>query len=346
MAKLTDSIKLKNKTVKNRLVMPPAVCFNWADTKGYETVSRAQHYGDRAKGGTGLIVIEATAILPEARIVERELGLWEDGHMAQFSKIAAACHEHGSVVLVQLVHAGQKSFGEVVKSSSAREIQGKTCEALTLEEIGHVKDAFVSAAVRAEKAGLDGIEIHGAHGYLLSQFTASKTNFRTDAYGGSLENRTRLSVEIVKAIRESTSDEFIIGYRFGVNDPLMKEDIWFARELEALGVDFFNVSSGIGMEGLEVPKDFPFSPITHMGTVIHKQLKTPVACVFGIRTPEDANYLIENNLTDFVAIGRGLLAEPNWFNKAASGIMPNICYDCKSGCKYRIDGKTCPLYGK
>lgn len=338
------SILINNYVVKSRIVMPPLVCFNWADNDGFEIMDRAKHYGARAEGGTGLIVVEATAISKESRITDTELGLWKDEHIRQFKKIAYSCHNEGSVVIIQLVHGGMKSIGNPVYSSSSVELENKECLEMTLEQIEKVKKDFVDSAIRAKKAGLDGVEIHGAHGYLLSQFTSKEVNKRTDKYGGSLDNRLRLPIEIVEEVRKATGDNFIIGYRFGVNDPTMEEDKYFAKKLQELGVNILNVSSGIGANDIEVPREYPFSFITYMGTELYKVVDIPVACVFGIKKPEQAKYLLDNDMVDLVAVGKGLLADPEWTNKAIKGKKVNVCYDCKPRCKYRIDGRKCPRY--
>ncbi len=346
MQKLQDAVQIGHKTTPNRLLMPPLVCFNWADPNGYETVSRAWHYGLRAEAGTGTIVVEAAAISPDSRIIDTELGIWEDGHIDQYKRIADACHKHDSLVFVQLVHAGMKSFGDVVYSSSVNEVKNKTCHAMTLDQIDQVKADFVAAAVRAEKAGLDGVEIHGAHGYLLSQFTSSVTNHRTDQYGGSIENRHRLTLEIVEAVKEAVGRDFLITYRFGVNDPTFAEDIDLAKKLEAAGVTLLNVSSGIGSESLEAPEDFDFHKITYMGKVIRDHVTIPVASVYGLKKPEDAMQLVEKDHTDLVAIGRGLLADPQWSQKALAGQAVDVCARCKPWCKFAKDGFSCPWYVK
>lgn len=343
---LNQSIKVNKVNIKNRILMPPLVCFNWADNDGFETYDRAVHYGKRAAGGTGLVVIEATAISKEGRLCDTELGLWKDEHIPQFSKIAEACRKENSVALVQIVHAGMKSVEENVLSASSHQLDNKKCFEMTLEQIEIVKRDFVDTSIRAQKAGLDGVEIHGAHGYLLNQFTSKETNKRSDIYGGSLENRFRLSLEVTKAIREATGDDFIIGYRFGVNDPTFEEDIILARELEKAGVNLLNVSAGIGFDHMKAPSDYPFSLITYMGTEIYKHVDIPVVCVGNIRDPKDAEHLISNNMIDIVAVGRGILADPNWGNKAIAGQKVNRCYHCKPRCKYGQEGTKCPWFKK
>jgi len=326
--------------------MPPLVCFNWANDDGFETFDRSVHYGKRAKGGTGLIIVEATAISKEGRLCDTELGLWKDDHIPQFERIAKSCHDEGAKVIVQIVHAGMSSVGTPVYSSSSTEVKNKECLEMSLEDIKKVKEDFTAAAIRAKKAGLDGVEIHGAHGYLLSQFTSEKVNKRSDMYGGSLDNRLRLSIEIIEEVRKATGDDFIICYRFGVNDPTLEEDKYFAKKLETLGVDILNVSSGIGGNKIEVPEDYPFSFITYMGTEIYKEVNIPVACVFGIKEPNQAEYLLEKEMIDMVAVGKGLLADPQWTSKAIAGEAVNICYNCFPRCKYSVDGTQCPWYNK
>jgi NADPH2 dehydrogenase len=342
MIQLDHALLINKKPVKNRILMPPIVCFNWANDMGFETVDRSKHYGARAKGGVGTIVIEATAITKDGRLADTQLGLWEDDHIPQFERIAKACHDHKTLALVQLVHAGAKSVGETVYSSSAVDLKDKSCFAMNEQQIETVIELFVRAAIRAKQAGLDGVEIHGAHGYLLNQFASAVTNTREDAYGGHLDGRLALSLRVVKAVREATGEDFIIGYRLGLNDPTFKEDIVAAKKLEEAGVDLLNVSAGIGVGEPQVPEDFEFSPITYMGVSIKPHVNIPVASVFGILYPEQAKKLIENNQTDLVAVGRAILADPEWSNKALANKEVNVCYHCKPRCKFAVDGHTCP----
>lgn len=339
--KLNDSLKINKKICKNRLLMPPLVCANWGDAEGYETVSRAEHYALRAKG-TGLIIIEATAISKAGRLSSTELGLWEDGQIKQFEDIAAACHQHKSLVLVQLVHAGFQAVTDVVYSASADTKEGKKVKALSLEEIHIIKEDFVKAAVRAYKAGLDGVEIHGAHTYLLNQFTALSINHRTDQYGGTLEKRCQLPLEIVHAVRQATSEDFILAYRFGVNDESFKEDIYLLEALDKAGVDFFDVSIGFSTTNIEMPEDFEESPITYMGVKLSQYTQKPLACVYGIRKGEQAKRLVEKYHVPMVAVGKGLLADPQWSEKVLNDLPVDVCYNCQPKCKYGIDGHTCP----
>lgn len=326
--------------------MPPLVCFNWANEDGVETINRGEHYGERAAGGTGLIVVEATAISVEAKLTQTEIGLWNTTHLPQFKNIAKACHDHNSLVIVQLVHAGYNGTTDPVYSASKVEKDGKNVEALTLKQIQTIKDDFIKSSVLAYEAGLDGVEIHGAHTYLLNQFTSSKINSRDDQYGGSLENRCRLPLEIVREVRKQTSDDFIIGYRFGVNDESFKEDIYLLQALDQASVDFFDVSAGFSSTEIQLPEAFEFSPITYMGVHLKDYTDKPVACVYGIKKPEQAHLLVEKYKMPMVAIGRGILADSNWSNKALNNEQVNICLACKPRCQFAVDGHNCPQQKK
>lgn len=338
--KLNDKVTLKNFKLKNRIVMPPLVCFNWADDQGLETVDRGNHYGIRAKGGAGLIVVEATAISKEGRLANSMLGLWDRKHLNQFENIANECHKYDSAVLVQILHAGYQATTDLVYSASDNE--DKKCKALSLEQIKQIKKDFVNTALLAKEAGLDGVEIHGAHTYLLNQFTTSKINKRNDIYGSSLENRVRLSVEVTKEIRQAVGNDFIIGYRYGVNDESFEDDIYMVKELEKAGVDFFNVSIGYSSLEIKLPDNFNHSPITYMGVKISQHTDKPTACVYGIRNADQAIDLIENHNVPLVAIGKGILADPEWGNKAINNENIDICFDCKPRCKFGTDGFKCP----
>jgi len=344
LMKLNDCIKINNKVSQTRIVMPPLVCFNWADQRGYETVSRAHHYGIRSKD-TGLIVIEATAVSAQGRFADTMLGIWEDGHIDQFKKTAEACHKQGALAILQVVHGGYHSI-HTPYSASEYDFRDTQARELSLDQIKKVKDDFVSAAVRAHKAGLDGVEIHGAHTYLLNQFTSNRVNKRKDHYGGSLENRCRLSLEIVEAVRQATSPDFIIGYRFGCNDESFEEDIYLLQALDRAGVDFFNVSSGFISKDISMPKDFPYHFITYLGVHLKDYTSKPLACVFGIKNPDTARDLIETYGVPMVAVGKNMLADPLWATRAVHKEPVDICYNCQPRCHYGSHGDKCPYYNR
>lgn len=345
MPQLFSSLQLKNTEIKNRVVMPPMVCFGWANDDGYTTEQHLQHYEARAKGGTGLIVLEAHCVAKSGRLANSQLGIWSDDHIEGLRKLAQVCHRHGAVVIVQIHHAGLQTAPGIVETAigpSEKIAVNRKTAAMTLEKIYTLQQAFIDAAIRAEKAGLDGIELHGAHGYLIDQFMSPITNQRTDLYGGELINRARFAKEIICGIRKATQDSFILGYRMGGNEPGLEEGIQIARLLEAAEVDLLHVSAGIGSNNLPtVPENFPYNWIVYCGTEIKKQVNIPVIVVNDIRTPERAAYLIEQGLADFVAIGRGLLVDPAWAQKAQQREQITSCLNCKK-CRWFDDGSKCP----
>ena len=294
---------------------------DWSDNSGIITEEHIKYYQRRARGGCGLIILEAHSIDRDGRHSDNQLGIWSDKHMGGIAKVAEVCHKYGSKVLVQINHAGFKtplSVSEKLFSASGYKSGNLPAKALTIKEIHKIQDLYVKAANRAKKAGLDGIELHGAHGYLISQFISPLTNKRKDNYGGNLQNRARFAIEIIKTIKAEVSDEnFLIGYRIGGNEPALEDGIKVAKLLQSAGVDILHVSSG--MDGGNIPTlphDFDYNWVVYCGTKIKEQVDVPVIAVKDIRTPKQAKYLVENNMTDFVAIGRGHLADPDWANKA------------------------------
>ena len=350
MNNLFSPIKIKNTLIKNRIVMPPMVCFGYGKEDGKVTDEHVTHYEARARGGAGLIIIEATCIEKTARLSPVQLGLWSDDQIPGFSRLAQACHQHGAKVLVQIHHGGLNSHESVTSDlRGPSDFQGKmrdkviSARALTAQEIKNIQREFVAAAARAKAAGLDGIEFHGAHGFLISQFFSPITNKRTDAYGGTLENRTRFITEIVKDIQKENGNDFIIGCRLGCNEPDLETSIEIAGQLEKSGIDLLHISTGLTMPTgnmPEVPDNFRYNWIVYGGTQIKKNVHIPTIVVNGIRTPEQASYLVENGLADFVAIGTGHLVDPEWANKAQKKLPVIPCLNCQP-CRLFMPGGVC-----
>ncbi|HSV31190.1 MAG TPA: NADH:flavin oxidoreductase [Atribacteraceae bacterium] len=344
-SKLFSEYTLRNFSIKNRIVMPPMVCFGWSGSDGLVTEDHVRHYEARARGGTGLIIIEALTVKPEGRLVNTQLGIWSDGHKEGLKAIAEKCHDHGAVVIAQLNHAGLKTPKNISNDAiSPFEYRNSNTSArtMTLEEIDRTREEFIRSAERIHEAGLDGVEIHGVHGYLLSQFASSVLNHRKDGYGGSINARMRLACEIVQGIRSRVGDHFIIGYRMGGNEPSLDDGLNIGRTLEACGVDILHVSSGFSDDTAPpVPDGFPYNWIVYCGTEIRKTVNVPVIVVNGIRTASQALYLLDNGRADFTAVGRGLLTDPEWANKARSGQDVNPCLECHR-CHWFKNGKDCP----
>lgn len=317
MTSLFDPLKIRNIEIKNRIVLPPLVRFSIVGTDGYVTDDLIKWYEDVVQGGTGLIIVEATCVSEDGKLRENQLGLWNDSFTDGLSKIADKCHEYNVPVMIQIHHAGFKDKIKEVPTT-------------TLEKI---LEDFKSAFIRAKKAGFDGIEIHGAHTYLISQLNSRLWNTRDDKFGGDFLRRMYFSKRLIEETRYLFDDNFILGYRMGGNEPELQDGIEIAKYLESLGVDILHVSSGVPNpeylreEKVDVPDDFPLDWVVYMGTVIKKHVNIPVIGVRKIKKEKDASWLIENNLLDFVAVGRAMIARPYWANVAKKE------YDARHGIK-------------
>lgn len=295
--------KIKNIKIKNRIVLPPMVRFSLIDESGYVSDDLIKWYGDIAKSGVGLIIVEASAVEEKGKLRENQIGIWEDSFIEGLSKIANEIHKYDVPCLIQIHHAGfLNNLNEVPE-----------------EELDRILRLFETAFARAKVCGFDGIEIHGAHGYLISQLNSKKLNKRTDKYGEYLF----FSKKLIENTKHLFDDDFILAYRMGGNEPELQDGIENAKKFEEFGVDLLHVSSGIPNDNYKravkintFPKDFPLSWIIYMGIKIKEHVKIPVIGVFGIKKEKQASWLVENNLLDFVAVGRAMISRGTWMEKA------------------------------
>jgi 2,4-dienoyl-CoA reductase-like NADH-dependent reductase (Old Yellow Enzyme family) len=340
---------LKGLPVKNRIVFPPVVCFGYALEDGIVTAKNVDHYRQTAAGGAGIIITEATAVLSDGRLAPFQLGIWSDAHIPGMSTIASLVKKENAISLLQIHHAGlltNEHVSTTAKAPSADEKNPRSAE-LTVAEIIEIREAFINAAERAKKAGFQGVELHGAHGYLLNQFASSLFNHRTDEYGGNMEKNLKLATDIIHGIRQRCGEDFIIGYRLGANSPALEDGTIIAKHLEKAGVDLLHVSHGGSLLNLpRPPKGFDYNWIVYSGTVIKTTVSIPVIVVNEIKTQERAAWLIENNHADFTALGRPQLADPNWVNHVLNNEKINLCHQCKPKCRWFEAGALCPARKK
>lgn len=328
-------IKLGKITIKNRITMAPTVKF-YAGEDGMVTDEFVRHYEERAAHGCGLIVVEATAITPEGRLAPSQLGLWNDDQIEGHSKIAAAAHKHGAVIIPQLSHAGVGTFptcgpsvgpSKTLWNNGFREAETKE---LSVTEIIQTEQLFIDAAVRAQKAGYDGIQLHACHAYLINDF-ASPINKRTDMYGGDAKNCARFGSEIIAGIRKACGERFIISARISGCDPTPEDAFTVAEEYVAAGCDYLQVSCGIA-EFKDIPRDEnePYNAIANLGVRFHEHFagRVPVSAVNGLRTVESVKYMFDNNLVDTVDLGCGLLADPAFTEAILNGAPYVKCFGC------------------
>jgi 2,4-dienoyl-CoA reductase-like NADH-dependent reductase (Old Yellow Enzyme family)/thioredoxin reductase len=338
--------------VKNRIVMPPMVR-NYADTKGRVTKKYIDHIVRIASGGVGTMILEASFIAPSGRGFTHQLGIHEDAMIAGLKKLAAAGHSYGAKIGIQLYHAGrqtsQKKTGMKIMAPSAipDPSSGEMPRVMTIADIKETMMAFADAARRAKAAGLDFVEIHGAHGYLITQFLSPFSNARTDAYGGSDENRFRFLKEVYEAVRMAVGSAYPVTVRLS-GDELVKDGIHIndtieiARRLEKLGADALHISAGnyaSYADGKMIPPmASPEGPLVEFAAAVNAAVKIPVIAVAKLGNPKFAEQILKDGKADFVAVGRTLLADPEWPDKLKEGrtaeVMP--CISCNQGCISRL----------
>jgi 2,4-dienoyl-CoA reductase-like NADH-dependent reductase (Old Yellow Enzyme family) len=348
---MSKPMKIGMLTIRNRIVMPPMVLWI-APPDATVTPPAVAHY-ERSKG-IGLVIVEATAVAPEGRLSADQIGIFEDRHVEGLRRIASAIHGNGSLAAIQIHHAGRNTrtkgsfFGLGLVAPSAVNPDGELPKALTEEGIQRIIGCFASGARRAMEAGFDAVEIHAAHGFLASQFLSPLANHRADRWGGSLENRARFLMEVLAAVKAETKGRIAVWCRLGVVDGgtgglTLDEGREVARWLKADGMPLLHVSSGIGDLPRVAPQGSPFSDRFHLGAIVKKAVDIPVISVGEIRRPEEAERALREGLTDLVAVGRGILADPQWARKSLEGRQGEIhyCRNCKE-CQHFVDAARCP----
>lgn len=344
MSHLFSPASIGQISLKNRIIVPP-MC-QYSAENGMPTAWHKAHYMNLALSGASLVIVEASAVVPEGRITYKDLGLWNEEQMTAMQQMLSDIRQYSDARLgVQIAHAGRKAStdlpwlgGNSIQSTQPNGWQtvapsalafGNNAipHALTIEEISQLKQQFIEAAIRAEKAGFDVIEIHAAHGYILHEFLSPVSNLRQDEYGGCFKNRTRLLINIFHEMREAISPNVAIGVRISATDWLesgwsVPESIELTELLEDLGCDYIHVSSG----GLSTEQQIPLSPNYQvpLAQAIHENTMMPVIAVGLITEPLQAEAIVATHQADFVAIGRGILFEPRWPWRAASELNEQI----------------------
>lgn len=340
--------------IRNRVAMSP-MGTNYASDTGGVTERMIRHYAERARGGTGLVIVENTTVqYPQGRGAPAHNRIDRDEFIPGLNRLAEAIQCYGARAAIQINHVGaltspQLCGGTPVGPSDVPVAPGRaTPRPLTVDEIREIVDCFAAAAVRAVRAGFDGIEIHGAHGYLISQFLSAYTNHRTDEYGGGLEGRARFALEVIAAVRQAVGRGFPLWMRINGDDFVeggntQEEYKALAKMLVDAGLDALHVSAAFPAahhKQIE-PMRFPQGWKLYLAEGIHQVVSVPVLATSAIREPAFADDAIATGKIDFAAIGRGLLADPEWVNKARAGEAHRIrrCISCNVCSKSRsVDG--------
>jgi 2,4-dienoyl-CoA reductase-like NADH-dependent reductase (Old Yellow Enzyme family) len=339
MPHLFDQLTLRGLTLPNRVVVSP-MC-QYSSTDGLANDWHLVHLGTRAIGGAGLVLTEATAVTPDGRISPADLGVWSDAHVDGLARIARFVHAQGSAAGVQIAHAGRKASTTppwegrqaVPPDAGGWQPAGPGAEpfapstprprALGTSELPAIVEAFAAAARRVREAGFDVVEIHAAHGYLLHEFLSPLVNGRQDAYGGSFDNRARLTLEVAAAVRAAWPERLPVFVRISATDWApggwdLDEAVELARRLKAVGVDLVDCSSGGAVADASVPAapgyQVPFAER------IRREAGVATGAVGLITTPEQADAIVADGRADCVLLARELLRNPYWPLRAAEAL--------------------------
>lgn len=340
---LFSPIQIRDIRYRNRVAVSPMCQYSSED--GFASDWHLVHLGSRAIGGAAMVMLEASAVAPEGRISPQDLGIWKDEHVQELSGIASFIKEHGAVPAIQLAHAGRKAsmrrpwdahgaapeseggWARVVAPSPIPFAEGYlTPEALSAIEIEAVVDSFGQAAARALKAGFETIELHAAHGYLIHQFLSPISNQRTDEYGGSFENRTRLIHKVVTRLRAGWPSDLPLFVRLSCTDWVeggwdLPQTVRLSQELRLAGVDVIDCSSGGNVAHAPIPVapgyQVPFAEAV-------RQAGVSSVAVGMITEAHQANEIIESGKADFIMLARQLLRDPYWPLHAAKTLGQDI----------------------
>src|ERR1700730_12501163 len=347
MAHLFDPLTIRDLRFANRVFVSPMCEYSSSD--GYANDWHFVHLGSRAVGGAGLVMTEATAVLPEGRISPQDLGIWADEHIETLGRIVRFINEQGSIAGMQLAHAGRKAstrrpseepsgkipeseggWKKVVAPSALAFIDTYPMpQALTADGIQEVIAAFAAAARRACQAGFRVLEIHAAHGYLIHEFLSPLSNKRADNYGGSFENRTRLCRDVVAAVRSAWPKELPLFVRISSTDWVdggwnIDESVKLAGELKGAGVDLIDCSSGGNVPHAKIPVGPGYQ--TAFAQKIRREAKIMTGAVGMITSPVQADHIIRTEQADAVIIAREFLRDPYWPLRAGRELDQSIAW--------------------
>lgn len=339
MSALFQPFSLKDVTLRNRIAVPP-MC-QYSATDGLITDWHQVHYASLARGGAGLVIVEATAVAPEGRITPGCAGIWSDEQAQAFVPVVRAIKAGGAVPGIQIAHAGRKASAnrpwegdDHIAAADPRGWQplgpspvafgahlARTPQKMSVDDIARVRDDFVAAALRAREVGFKWLELHFAHGYLAQSFFSPHANQRTDQYGGSYENRSRFIRETFAAVREVWPANLPLTIRFGViefdgqDETTLSESIDLTRRLKADGLDMISVSIGFNTPAARIPWAPGFmGPIAER---VRREVDIPVSSAWGFGEAKIAEHAVASGQLDLVMVGKAHLANPHWSYQVA-----------------------------
>ena len=350
-------LTVKNMTIKNRIVMMP-MGTNYGEQNGEMSFLHINYYKERAKGGTGLIIVENASVdSPQGSNGTTQLRIDHDNYLPRLYKFCEEIHKYGTCIAIQINHAGASAVSArtnmqpVSASDVPSKEGGEIPRPLSVEEIHHIVKKYGEAAKRAQAAGFDAVEIHAGHSYLISQFLSPLTNKRTDEFGGSVENRTRFCRMVIEEVRKQVGPFFPIMLRLSA-DELMEGGNTLEDTLEYLEyvqdeVDIFDVSCGLnGSIQYQIDANYMKDGWrSYMPKAVREKFGKPCISMGNIRNPKVAEQILADGDADLIGMGRGLIAEPAWVNKVATGRECDLrkCISCNIGCAGHRIGINRPI---
>ena len=347
LSHLFQPIKIRGLELKNRVVMAPMVV-NYATSEGAVTQQLIDYFVARAWGGVGLIMAEASYVRPDGRGFRHELGIHKDDLIPGLRELTHLVHEGHAKIGIQIFHAGRQTSSAitgvqpVAPSPLADPSSGQVPRELSIAEIQALEDDFAQAARRAKEAGFDAVEVHGAHGYLIGEFLSPFSNRRTDEYGGNLEGRARFALEIVRKVRQQVGNDYPIFFRISADEYVpggldLTQSKAIAALLQEAGADVISVSAGnYASPGLIITPTLELERaiFVPLAQGVKSAVSIPVVAVGRLHDPRIADQVIAQGQADMVALGRALLADPGWVEKAQRGEIDEIrpCISCNQAC--------------
>lgn len=330
MSNIFSPLQVKGVHFTNRIVMAPMVRFGFSCKNGIMGEKLLQEYLERADKDIGLMISQVLCVSPDAKTAGGA-GAYSEDHIGYLHKMAEAGHRNGSCFFAQLGMPGYAFYDNFMKDVNS----------LTTQDLIKIRDKFIHAAEICKKAGLDGIEMHGAHTFFLNMMSSVCSNRRQDIYGGDLFGRLTLAKEIIEGIKSFAGDNFIVSYRMGWCDSL-DTDVQTAQVLEKIGIDMLHVSTGIPEDRkLELPQSFEYNDVVYTGCHVKKHVGVPIIVVNDIKTLGRGNKLIENGCCDFAAYGKPFLADGAFVKHSIGNMDYKPCFEC-GNCQWFTNGEKCP----
>ncbi|MGC1404232.1 MAG: NAD(P)/FAD-dependent oxidoreductase [Thermodesulfobacteriota bacterium] len=345
--KLFQPFQLKNLSLRNRIIMAPMLS-RLCDPEGIVSPKLIDYYAERARGGVGLVIVEyCYTDQKESKANQGQLGAYDDRLITGLGDLAEAIQEWGAKAVLQICHAGRSTSSrfmglQPIAPSAMPGYSGEQAREMTLEEIEAVSESFARAAQRARDAGFDGVELHGAHGYLMAQFLSPYTNRRSDGYG---QDRGLFALQTLERVRHRVGGAFLVGYRISGEEFIpggitLKETRAFAKRLAGQGIDYLHVSGGMieTAQHFVIPMYFSKGHLLNLAEGIKAEVPIPVIAVGAIHDLNLAETALQNNQADLIAMGRALIADPELPNKGKAGRREDIraCLRCNEGCSSRV----------